>query len=648
MSTYSTKVTRARPAILCGTWTATGDLLVGNQITSSDRSQNLTGGVKSSLLDLINITHDDNIDEEFIKKCHTAFEGMHSSIQILQNKFNEGTEASEDQLRYYVTSIAINSSRKYLESLQDYAADVEKRGTNPYLFTQLRDGIKLWTFFQISHIHVMESYAKPFYEWMRTTRPALDISAIDPSQDMSSFWDAFYASISRMELSTASDLLKMHPRYNIQDKFMRSLESLLSGEYRFFGDSLNQTKNINHTSDHEFHEIFFKRRERCSILLERIQADGDCGIYAEFKELLLILAGDEEAIAKASTDWAERFLMHLVFVRPAAKRYEITNIIHTILHGNTRNLTDIDRLLLEILAGENINRVVLLMKEYVPLVVLVHLADILQYREVITASNMSEFSHRNLREELILQYIQSLVPLKAPFEVIGNYLSHLPSDPIHINLRHDLILKKTAHCLSDQQELKKIIQYCESHGQTFTQESIYTIVGMDYVKKDMLGKALQWFIPLQTNTHYAMQVADKMLESAYDDHGQVVKYLNDIDAETMEECGKAKFLKDYVMFMTLLERVDYEQAGKYLRRFLVEHEAPKRFWAKLLTFSIRILEDSHSKFSRDDIYQFMSCLQAVENAFNKKDFLVNITREELYNTKLALTRALSAAIMRKS
>ncbi|XP_065898623.1 nuclear pore complex protein Nup85-like [Dysidea avara] len=455
------------------------------------------------------------------------------------------------------------------------------------------------------------------------------VSEYHPTENHPDYWTLVYTLVLEGRFTEARELLKNNSNYEYDTRNgFTSMDELLRC-VPLNKDGLSQ-QELQQYWQVWWNEVTQRRNH------------GDFIRYPQLQLLSQLMTGDDDKAFQTLMErypsscpcWYHMMVGKLLFCYPTiiSSDYELLQVAESCLTMyNTSTHTQFDATLLTVLKGNVIELLSSISSAVNNWWFAAHLTHLMFHAGLLQESHHQYGS--GLQEFLMLEYGSSLMTHDSLWQLGVHYLSTCPKEGKGYL---SLLLERVP--LTSKSKALKVLSICHKYDLPSQALSVCKVMASQECGNGRLASALYWCTQSKDAS-----LASSIVERYMDDYitsGELrdFDWFSSMDASMLMN-NKMAFLCKYSEFHKLYASGDLQAAANLLSLLLEKRLVPKQFWLTLLTDALPLLEHPDKVvFSKEQTFEMMKCMQAVEDMNSEKD-----DRKELIY--VALGRNLCRAVI---
>mmetsp|Transcript_1613 Transcript_1613/g.5560 ORF Transcript_1613/g.5560 Transcript_1613/m.5560 type:complete len:1347 (-) Transcript_1613:213-4253(-) len=620
--------------------------------------------------------HDiESVDYEFPKRDYALIRDFHDAFMILHYSLSSIGANNEYQTKNYrdgeyyllnkkqqLLSVAAAGYARHL----DVRVQLEEKDESAQL---LNDQKCLLLLVQAMHLSSQFSVVALLSNWVRCFNPP---SAEDMEDEGNVNWTIIYELALQDDMPAVAERLDSH------------LNALMEEEptslYARVKDLIVSKPRIGPRSSFSDYKMQFKRWQlECSKLMPSLDND--------LKELFNIFTGNIRNIDAHSRKWFDSLIGTLLYTCPTCSRAEVVSMVmdkyrERLSMDDEDDAQIPDYLIYSLIDTENIAGAIKNICIGYGHFFAFHLVDLLWYANVIDDTIVfaerdvkNQFQGLNVRERMLKEFLHTLENGEGAdsAEYFWKIALDYASTSMHTK-EEEMERIVQGITPNTERQVQQLATYCENFpflqnaareariklAHRYIDENKQFASGVYHLLRAGNEKACVDVIDalLDQLLRGASQDADRMLDDdrnvdvhqALKEIAEVVQSRFSFDGSVHSE--RLVFVAQYFKMLELLEAQKFKNAANLITLLMSSDSrlrvppAPRKFWIILFSHALPLLEnDERVIFNTEQTDTLMNCLEELCISHRRREYLGNISEDQLNLIRLALTRNLSRAIL---
>eukprot|EP01119_Soliformovum_irregulare_P018093 TRINITY_DN5487_c0_g1_i1.p1 TRINITY_DN5487_c0_g1~~TRINITY_DN5487_c0_g1_i1.p1 ORF type:complete len:687 (-),score=187.24 TRINITY_DN5487_c0_g1_i1:24-1901(-) len=492
----------------------------------------------------------------------------------------------------------------------------------------------VWHFAEVFFLSGSEMIAPLLVDWLNINFGVRNLQLFDQMQqeeipeDNEEYWSLVYSCLLQGQISHARGLIQLHSAYNP--------DSINPNDPFLIVDELLETMPPIEDCIYDNYQIALAQwQERCNGLV-------NLSIPAELGTVLRILVGDMEIIKEQTQTWYELMIATIIYSQPTVQKTDVREIAAASIEEYPEP-TPVDSILLAMIDGDPILTIRLACQFFENWWFAAHLVDLLYQAQVLEPFVLP--SGVDFREAILLEYASVLFSHESMWNVAASYLGNCRKfGKVYL----ERLVEKQR--LENDTKTLKLLNLCNVHNLTETNQYVCKIAGMNKLKKRRFAAAVMWLMKAKDIRTVSI-AADKILQH-YSETGTLEQI--DVMIETLGPdfifSPKLTFVDKYRQIQSLWKVGDYESvksAAKLTIQLMSTNVAPKQFWLTLIYDLFPLFEAVPVMLDVADVTLVMHCMEEIALSHRRDEYLKmkNLKEEDIQILRMAISRNMARAIV---
>mmetsp|Transcript_43435 Transcript_43435/g.70468 ORF Transcript_43435/g.70468 Transcript_43435/m.70468 type:complete len:645 (-) Transcript_43435:153-2087(-) len=393
-------------------------------------------------------------------------------------------------------------------------------------------------------------------------------------------------------------------------------------------------------------------QDQCKGVLQELRGASDRGsIEQGSQDVLLVMCGEKEALVKYSRHWYELLLAKLLYLYPAVTattlrtrvlRESVEETLKKIEEGGEGEpLSGIDEVFVDVMSYESTELLLMkVCKYFPPKWISATLSDLLYHYRI---KGESSDLIGEVREFIVLDYVEWLMGKRAMWQVALNYLMVCPHAGSHVA---EIIIERQP--VDSDVAAHKLLAACERIGLQELSGCVCRVLGVRRLKQGRYAAAAYW-LNRAGDTRRLGLLSERLLSKAVREE----KNWGDVCSVAALGLESLRFVNMYVEARGHLSAKRYVDAARVFGELLEGSMAfagktvPREFVTHVLHIALPLLQDPKQVwFNMTDTYRLMHYLQTLSLSHRSAENFAAVPDEVLTGLRVALVRNLARATCR--
>ncbi|KAJ3450351.1 frount protein-related [Anaeramoeba flamelloides] len=409
---------------------------------------------------------------------------------------------------------------------------------------------------------------------------------------------------------------------------------------------------ISNTSDSV--ERLKKWQRECQQKIERlpefnISYDNSISLLIKnWKELLMIFAGDFDVIRQYSQNWIEFLIANVLWIKPNLTIKELPLLVEQCRKEfiNTED-TPTNEIIMMILKNSPIKVIRMIETLIASPWLSAHLIDLLYHSKIIDSQKIT-YNGLDLREHYLIEFCQRLINCNDMFITTSSYLKQCKT----VGRSYiELFLKREK--INSDNYAKKLINICNKNDLYKSADRIKNTRAIQLLQTNNNVQALIWLIsidPIRRKNVLINRTVDKILKNANDlsDLDILVNSISSVinEKNSSYQSDLFNYLSKYSKITHLFEKGQLQKGAQIIVKLIETRTLPKQFWltilndiAKLISLQDEIIFDKHGTFV------IMNFLEQITTFEHERETLLSIDNSQIQKIRFLLVKNLGKSLI---